>query len=66
MAFLLEHTRFGFCWLDLPAVLLLVVLFVVYLIRRHDLKVQKKELEDKLSALYAGDLTEDQNTAIQE
>ena len=55
MAYVLEHTKFGFCWWDLLALLLLVVLVVVYLVRRHNLKKEQKELEDQLADLYAGD-----------
>ena len=55
MAYVLEHTKFGFCWWDLLALLLLVVLVAVYLVRRHNLKKEQKELEDQLADLYAGD-----------
>lgn len=58
MAYVLEHTKFGFCWWDLLALLLLVVVVAVYLVRRHNLKKEQKELEDQLADLYAGDSVE--------
>lgn len=60
MAYVLEHTKFGFCWWDLLALLLLVVLVAVYLVRRHNLKKEQKELEDQLADLYAGDSVEEE------
>lgn len=66
MAYVLEHTKFGFCWWDLLALLLLVVVVAVYLVRRHNLKKEQKELEDQLADLYAGDSVEkDENPTVQ-
>lgn len=58
MSFLFEHTALGFCWWDLPALIILIVVIVVFAKQRHDLKKQEKDLEDELSALYADDAVE--------
>ena len=66
MAYLLEHTKLGFCWWDLLALLILLAVVIVYLVRRHNLKKEQKDLEDQLSALYAEDSVKENNTRVQE
>ena len=66
MAYLLEHTKLGFCWWDLLALLILMALVIVYLVRRHNLKKEQKDLEDQLSDLYAEDSVKENNTRVQE
>ena len=62
MAYLFEHTKFGFCWLDLLALLILLAVIVVFGVRNRDLKKQQKDLEDQLDS---GDAKKD-NSVIQE
>ena len=66
MAYLLEHTKLGFCWWDLLALLILLAEVIVYLVRRHNLKKEPKDLEDQLSDLYAEDSVKENNTRVQE
>ena len=66
MAYLLEHTKLGFCWWDLLALLILLAVVIVYLVRRHNLKKEQKDLEDQLSDLYADDSVKENNTRVQE
>lgn len=66
MAYLLEHTKLGFCWWDLLALLILLAVVIVYLVRRHNLKKEQKDLEDQLSDLYAEDSVKENNTRAQE
>lgn len=66
MAYLLEHTKLGFCWWDLLALLILLAVVIVYLVRRHNLKKEQKNLEDQLSDLYAEDSVKENNTRVQE
>ena len=66
MAYLLEHTKLGFCWWDLLALLILLAVVIVYLFRRHTLKKEQKDLEDQLSDLYAEDSVKENNTRVQE
>ena len=66
MAYLLEHTKLGFCWWDLLAFLILLAVVIVYLVRRHNLKKEQKDLEDQLSDLYAEDSVKENNTRVQE
>ena len=65
-AYLLEHTKLGFCWWDLLALLILLAVVIVYLVRRHNLKKEQKDLEDQLSDLYAEDSVKENNTRVQE
>lgn len=53
MAFLLEHTRLGFCWLDLIALAVLLVVIGVFIYQHRKLKKQEKELREQLSVIYA-------------
>ena len=39
---------------------------IVYLVRRHNLKKEQKDLEDQLSDLYAEDSVKENNTRVQE
>lgn len=66
MAYLLEHTKLGFCWWDFLALLILLAVVIVYLVRRHNLKKEQKDLEDQLSDLYAEDSVKENNTRVQE
>ena len=66
MAYLLEHTKLGLCWWDLLALLILLAVVIVYLVRRHNLKKEQKDLEDQLSDLYAEDSVKENNTRVQE
>ena len=66
MAYLFEHTKLGFCWWDLLALLILLAVIIVYLVRRHNLKKEQKELEDQLADLYAEDSIEEDNKGVQE
>lgn len=58
MLYIFEHTVFGFCWWDLPAVIILIVVIALFAWKYHDSKKQEKDLEDQLSALYANDTIE--------
>lgn len=53
MSFILEHTRLGFCWLDLIALAVLILVVVVFIRKRKALIQEEKELEEKVSGIYA-------------
>ncbi len=55
MSYILEHTTLGFCWWDLLALIVLIVIIVVFAWKRHDMKKQEKDLEDQIAELYADD-----------
>ena len=50
MSYILEHTVLGFCWWDLPAAIILIVVIAVVAWKHHDMKQQ-----DQISELYAND-----------
>lgn len=58
MSYIFEHTRFGFCWWDLLALVILVIVVVAFAVKRSKLKDEQDELEDQLSELYAEDSVE--------
>ena len=37
MSYLLEHTKFGFCWLDLLALIVLIVVVVFFVMMKFEL-----------------------------
>jgi hypothetical protein len=47
MAYILEHSRLGFCGWDIPALLILAAVIVIYGIKIYNMKKEEKELEDK-------------------
>ena len=55
MSYILEHSVLGFCWWDIPAAVILVMVIAVSVWRHHDMKKQEKDLEDQISELYADD-----------
>ena len=59
MSYLLEHTKFGFCWLDLLALIVLIVVVVFFIRKNTKLKDEQKDLEDQLSELCAQDSIEE-------
>ena len=58
MSYIFEHTRLGFCWWDLLALIILLAVIIVWIVKRHDLKKEQNDYEDQLSDLYAGDSVE--------
>ena len=63
MAYLLEHTKFGFCWWDLIALIVLIVIVVAFAWKHHEMKKEQKDLEDPISELYADDTVQMDNQA---
>lgn len=53
MAFILQHTHLGFCWLDLIALVILLVVIGVFIYQHRKLKKAEKALQEQLSAVYA-------------
>ena len=58
MSYIFEHTRLGFCWWDLLALVILVIVVVAFAVKRSKLKDEQDELEDQLSELYVEDSVE--------
>ena len=56
MSYILQHTMFGFCWWDLPAVIVLLAVVVYFVVRYRNMKKEQSDLEDQLSELYAEDV----------
>lgn len=48
MSYVLQHTVLGFCWWDLPALLVLVGIVVWAVMKHRKYAKIKKELEDAL------------------
>ena len=58
MSYIFEHTRLGFCWWDLLALVIMVIVVVAFAVKRSKLKDEQDELEEQLSELYAEDSVE--------
>ena len=63
MSYIFEHTRLGFCWWDLLALVILIIVVVAFAVKRGKLKDEQDELEDQLSELYAEDSVEAEENA---
>ena len=48
----------GFCWWDLPALIVLIVVIVGFAVKHHNMKKEENDLEDQLSELYTNDTVE--------
>lgn len=51
MSYIIDHTVFGFCWWDIPALIILIAVIVVFAKKHHDMKKQENDLEDQLEEL---------------
>lgn len=58
MTHILEHTVLGFCWWDILALIVLIVVVAAFAWKHHDMKKQEKDLEDQISELYANETVE--------
>ena len=58
MSFIIEHTVLGFCWWDIPALIILLAVIAVFIKKHHDMKKLENELEDQLEELR-GDTYDD-------
>ena len=56
MSYILEHTRLGFCWWDLIALLILIVVAVIFVYKFLNMKKTQKDLEDQISEIYSEDV----------
>jgi hypothetical protein len=53
MAYILEHTKFGFCWWDLAALVVLVAVVVIFVMKYVNMKTKQRDLEDQVSKIYS-------------
>ena len=51
MSYILEHTVLGFCWWDIPALIILLAVIALFIKKHHDMKKLENELEDQLEEL---------------
>lgn len=56
MSYILEHTRLGFCWWDLIALIILIVVAVIFAYKFVSMKKTQKDLEDQISEIYSEDV----------
>lgn len=56
MSYILEHTRLGFCWWDLIALIILIVVAVIFAYKFMNMKKTQKDLEDQISEIYSEDV----------
>lgn len=58
MTYIFGHTTLGFCWWDIPALIVLIVVIVAFAVKHHNMKKEESNLEDQISELYADDSVE--------
>lgn len=56
MSYILEHTRLGFCWWDLIALIILIVVAVIFVYKFLSMKKTQKNLEDQIAEIYSEDV----------
>ena len=56
MSYILEHTRLGFCWWDLIALIILIVVAVIFVYKFMNMKKTQMDLEDQISEIYSEDV----------
>lgn len=56
MSYILEHTRLGFCWWDLIALIILIVVAVIFVYKFMNMKKTQNDLEDQISEIYSEDV----------
>lgn len=61
VSYIFEHTILGFCWWDLPALIILLAVLIFYVVKRRDMKKEEKELQDQLAEITAADNAEQEN-----
>lgn len=54
MSYLIEHTRLGFCIVDLVALAVLAAVIAYFAVKRHRLRKEEQELEEDLEELRGG------------
>lgn len=55
MSYIIQHSTLGFCWWDLPALIVLIAVIVYFVVRNSKMKKEKEDLKDQLADLYAAD-----------
>ena len=53
MSYVFEHTKFGFCWWDLVALIILIVVAVIFIYKFLKMKKVQQDLEDRISEIYS-------------
>lgn len=51
MSYIIEHTVLGFCWWDIPALIILLAVIALFIKKHHDMKKLENELKDQLEEL---------------
>lgn len=58
LEYMFSHSFFGLCAWDLPALIVLIVMVVVFVGHRHNMKKREDEFEDELADRWAGQSAE--------
>ena len=54
------HTSLGFCAWDIPALIVLVIMIVVFIVHRHNQKKREDEFENQLAEKLANEAVKTQ------
>lgn len=58
LEYMFSHSVLGLCAWDLPALILLVTMAVVFFVHRHKQKKRESEFEDQLSEMLAAEVVD--------
>lgn len=58
MQYIIDHTVLDFTWWDVPALLVLIAVVVLFVVKNHKAKREESELEEQLAAVYVKDVDE--------
>ena len=58
LEYMFSHSFFGLCAWDLPALIVLIAMVVVFAVHRHNMKKRENEFEDELAERMEGGAVE--------
>lgn len=58
LEYMFSHSFFGLCAWDLPALIVLAAMIVVFAVHRHNMKKREDEFEDELADRWANNSVE--------
>lgn len=53
LEYMFSHSFFGLCAWDLPALIVLIAMVVIFVAHRHKMKKREDEFEDELASRWA-------------
>lgn len=61
---IIDHTIISFGMAEIPALLVLLAVIVIFVVKNHKITKEVKELEDKLTQKYAEEVSDMENLSL--